>query len=146
MEGNILKVYCDGGSRGNPGPGASAFVVINGEHIVAEHGVFLGHTTNNQAEYNAVLLAFSYLEQTVGPQKKFDKIDRIAFYLDSELVAHQLSGRFKIRDKKLQSLAVNIKKKEHDLNLPVTYYTIPRRENKRADFLVNQVLNKSRVR
>lgn len=145
MEGHTLKIYCDGGSRGNPGPGASAFVMMNGERIVAEHGVFLGYTTNNQAEYNAVLLAFSYLEQTVGPHKKFEDIDHIVFYLDSELVAHQLSGRFKIRDKKLQSLAVKIKKKEHDLNLPVTYHTIPRRENKRADFLVNQVLNKSRA-
>ena len=56
-----LKIYCDGGSRGNPGPGAFAFIVKNKEQIIYKEAGTLGETTNNIAEYTAVLKALEWL-------------------------------------------------------------------------------------
>lgn len=135
----IIHVYCDGGSRGNPGDAASAFIVLGEKgEILAKRGMFLGYATNNQAEYKAVLSAFSFLA------KRPFLFSRVLFFLDSELVAKQLKAEYRIRDKKLQALAMSIKGYERSLGFPVSYYFIPREENKLADSLVNQVLDEKK--
>ena len=92
MSKNDLKIFCDGGARGNPGPAAAAFVVFSGNKTLAKEGKYLGSTTNNQAEYNAVLLAMKWL------LKNKSNIDgkKVDFYLDSELVVKQLMGEYKV--------------------------------------------------
>ncbi len=126
-------IYSDGGSRGNPGPSASAFVIMNvNEQIIAEGGVYLGITTNNQAEYQAVYQA---LKKAVELRLKV-----IDFRLDSSLVVNQLNGIYKIKNRDLwpiheqiRGLLVNFDK--------VTFSHVHREFNHTADALVNKVLD-----
>jgi len=132
-----LNIYCDGGARGNPGPAASAFVVlINGKEIFNESR-FLGKTTNNVAEYNAVLMAYKWLTRFFD-NKRYSKI---IFFLDSQLVVKQLSGLYKIKSKNLKPLIISIKKIEYNLKVNIFYNFIPRNKNRRTDFLVNKILD-----
>ena len=135
----VFQIYCDGGSRGNPGPAAAAFVIFWQGRVLARHGKFLGVTTNNQAEYQAVILALSFLQKL--QDKKNLHAKRVEFFLDSELVVKQMGGIFKIRDGKLQALSLVAKQLEKTLDLPIFYKAIPRSKNKLADRLVNQVLD-----
>ncbi len=133
----VIKIFTDGGARGNPGPGAGAFVALDEDGEVFERGgIFLGTTTNNQAEYNGVLLAFNFLKKLSG------KPETVNFFLDSELITNQLLGRYKIKDTKLQALAAQIKEIERELGIRINYSHIPRIENKLADFMVNRTIDK----
>lgn len=133
---NTLLVYCDGGARGNPGPAAIGVSVLdNSKTEILALGKKIGETTNNVAEYKAVELAFeSILEQKL-------LASTIRFFLDSRLVVNQLKGLFKIKNQNLKQLAIRIKKMEQQTQASVTYFHIPREQNTRADFLVNQALD-----
>lgn len=135
MEKGVLKVFCDGGARGNPGPAASAFVVFSPDgKILAKEGKSIGQATNNVAEYKAVLFALEWLS-------KRNKEEKILFFLDSQLVVSQLNGRFKIKDKKLLDLVFKIKELEKNFTGKIIYKNIPREKNKMTDSLVNQTLD-----
>lgn len=135
MKKNGIKIYCDGGARGNPGPAAAAFVVVSPEgKILEKRGKFLGRKTNNFAEYEAVRLA---LQRLVGKGTKGD----VSFFLDSQLVVKQMTGKFKIKQPDLKMLAMKIKELEKKLTGEISYYSIPRNGNKLADFLVNKTLD-----
>ena len=127
-------LYADGGSRGNPGPAASGAVLVDGGGEVLEsHGEFLGVTTNNVAEWRALL---------IGLQAAIDRgIRRLAVRLDSELVVKQLSGAYRVKHEGLQPLYQQartlLRRFEH-----VDVRHVPRRENKLADRLVNDVLDR----
>lgn len=133
----VITIYSDGGARGNPGPAASAFVILddNGK-VLTKKGFFLGKTTNNVAEYKAVIFALHDIKN------KPVKPEIINFFLDSELVVKQLNGFYKVKDKKLQQLVIEIKNMERELNIKINYQAIPREKNKIADFLVNKTLDK----
>lgn len=131
------RIYCDGGSRGNPGPAAAAFIVMDEkDKIIFSEGKYLGRTTNNEAEYNAVLIALSWLEKNLKNKK-------IILFLDSLLVANQLLGKYKIKEERLRELVNKIKAIERRLNEQIIYSHIPRIKNKLADTLVNQTLDKN---
>jgi len=83
-----FKIYTDGGARGNPGP-AAVGVVIEGS-ISKKFGEYIGETTNNEAEYRAVIIALKKLKQFVGSDKAGQS--NIEFFIDSELLAKQLNG------------------------------------------------------
>lgn len=138
MERQLLKIYCDGGARGNPGPAASAFVIFgtNGK-VLAKSGRFIGHATNNVAEYKAVIFALEWLLQNTKNQGAL-------FFLDSQLVVNQLTGRFRVKDKKLIELSRIIKNLEKNFSGRIVYKNISRRQNKITDFLVNQTLGKQK--
>jgi ribonuclease HI len=86
-----LNIYADGASWGNPGPAAIGAVIKDERQIIlAEVSQYIGDTTNNQAEYQAVIAA---LKQA----SKF-KVDAATLYVDSELVAKQLTGSYKVRN------------------------------------------------
>ncbi len=140
MEEKYL-IYCDGGSRGNPGPAASAFVVTNlkGKLIYSE-GKYLGIETNNVAEYEAVLLAVNWIAK-----KQISNIKlQITINLDSQLVERQLNGFYKIKSNKLIVLADKIKTIVNNNNLKITFVWGYREKNKLADSLVNETLDKSK--
>lgn len=87
-------IHSDGGSRGNPGPSAAGFIIMDKkEHIIAEGGAYLGVTTNNQAEYQAVYLALQKAAEM--------EIRVIDFRLDSDLVVKQINGLYKIKNRDL---------------------------------------------
>lgn len=137
-------VYTDGGARGNPGP-AAVGVVIEKSQItnpndqtkkekIVEFGKRIGETTNNVAEYLAVVNAL----QEIKNQKS--KIE-IQFYLDSNLVVQQLNGKFKVKDGKLRKLLMRIRLLEQEVGGGVSYNYVPREQNRRADFLLNKALD-----
>lgn len=130
---NTLIIYTDGGSRGNPGPSASGYVIMDeNKEILEEGGEYLGITTNNQAEYQAVKLALEHAE-------KFSP-NSIEFRIDSLLVVNQMNGIYKIRNRDLWPVHKAIK----DLagKYPkVTYNHVRRENNKLADKMVNDILD-----
>lgn len=136
-----IFIYTDGGSRGNPGPGAAAFVVldIDGE-VIFKEGFYLGKTTNNVAEYQAVIKALGWLS------KKFkDKADgEIIFFLDSQLVVNQLNGLYKVKNWRLKELIIILRVLEKGISHKICYRFIPREKNWRADKLVNKILDKNK--
>jgi len=137
MIGEII-VRTDGGSRGNPGPAASAFVIESDDKILKKGSLYLGRNTNNFAEYKAVLLALEWLKE--NPQLLSDK--KIIFLLDSELVVRQLNGIYKIKKPELITLNSSIINVIKDINSIVIFKNVPRSENKIADGLVNEELDK----
>jgi ribonuclease HI len=137
--GKVLNIYCDGGSRGNPGPAASAFVALDNGRLIYKESKFLRSATNNFSEYMAVLMAFEWL----GKNKEADSKTKINFYLDSQLVVRQLSGIYKIKSGRLKPLALKIKKLQVDLEKEVKYFSVPRAKNKLADRLVNKIIDEN---
>lgn len=131
-----LFINCDGGSRGNPGPSASAFVVKDLDNkLIYREGIFLGLATNNQAEYGALYAALVWVSNN-HPQAE------IIFMLDSQLVVNQLKRNFKIKDPTLQIKAKEIFDLINSKNLQVRNYVyVPRSVNFEADALVNETLD-----
>ena len=126
-------IYCDGGARGNPGPAAYGFVIYNEQGTkVYKEGRAIGKTTNNVAEYSGVIGAMKFLISNI----KFP-ISNVRFFLDSKLVAEQLSGRWKIKNENLRNLFFTIKELERKIGAKFSYSSIPREENSEADKLLN---------
>lgn len=132
------KIHCDGGARGNPGPAASAFVVIDEKGMtVFVKGFYLGKATNNEAEYQAVYYAMLW------SNKNLPEATLLTFILDSQLVVNQLKGVYKIKEKRLLEWAVKIKALEKLSKRKINYINVPRIENKIADTLVNSTLDEN---
>ncbi len=134
----ILTIYTDGASRGNPGKSSYGFVVLNEDkEVIYEEGKYLGINTNNFAEHTAVLRAFEYLRAKHSPKTL------IKFFMDSKLVAEQLSGRFKIKSTNLIPIIEKVKEIE-DRFMEVTYSHVPRSMNTLADAQANKALDSLR--
>ncbi|HSX41391.1 MAG TPA: ribonuclease HI family protein [Candidatus Saccharimonadales bacterium] len=127
-----LVIHTDGGSRGNPGHSAIGVVITTpeGEHLES-FGNYIGITTNNQAEYAAVVAALKSAEK-YDPQK-------IDFYLDSELVVKQLKGEYRVKNAELASIFTDIQKRTE--NLEVSFQHVLREHNQLADIEVNKALD-----
>ncbi len=136
-----LTVYTDGASRGNPGPAGAGIHIVDEttSETVEDLRVALGIATNNVVEYQAVLHAAKWL--LAHKELLADDI-HIRFRLDSELVVSQLSGLWEIRDPKMQRLAGEVEACLHQLPGTHTFDLIPREENKYADRLANDALDK----
>jgi ribonuclease HI len=133
--GERVTLYADGGSRGNPGPSASGFVILDeaGE-ILIDKGAYLGVTTNNQAEYHAL--------KTGLEEAKAMGAREVAVRMDSLLVVNQMKGVFKVKNRDLwpvhdaiKQLAANFRK--------ISFTHVPRELNKLADTAVNRVLDEA---
>ncbi|MDP3998353.1 MAG: ribonuclease HI family protein [bacterium] len=137
-----LKIFCDGGSRGNPGPSAWAFIVYDEKNqVLAQNNGKMGIATNNVAEYTAVAKALEWMRDNrekkgVGPIRL-----KVVFSLDSNLVVSQLNGLFKVKNSKLRELVVDIRSLEQAASADIIYQHIPREKNSAADFLVNRALD-----
>ncbi len=129
-----LEIYTDGGARNNPGP-AGIGVVIGDK----EYGEYIGETTNNVAEYKAIIFALKKTRHLLGKSKL--KNTEVIINSDSELAVNQLNGKFKILEKDLQPLFLEIWNLKFDFpNLQFKH--VRREKNQRADYLVNQAINK----
>lgn len=131
-----IKLFADGGSRGNPGPSASGFVLLDmNDAVLVEKGVYLGITTNNQAEYQA--LKFGLQEALkLG-------VNTVHVHLDSLLVVNQMKGIFKVKNRDLYPIHEAIKELATKFK-KVTYVHVPRELNKLADGMVNETLDAQR--
>ena len=127
-------LHTDGGSRGNPGPGAAGIVLTNqnGE-VIKEKGEFLGVCTNNEAEYKALSFGLALALES--------GIDDLDCYLDSELVVKQLKGLYKVKNSGLSLYSAKIKQLETKFK-KVTYIHVKRELNKQADKIVNEILDR----
>lgn len=137
-----IKIFCDGGARGNPGPAAWAFVVYDDQNqIIAQKNEKMGVATNNVAEYTAVVKAIEWLSKYKFYIKEDKLFDKIEVFLDSKLVVSQLNGIYKVKDSKMRDLIVKIREAEGSSGGNIIYHFIPREKNKTADMLVNQALD-----
>lgn len=132
----ILKVFTDGASRGNPGLAAIGVVIFDEEDkIIKTHKRFIGTATNNSAEYTA-------LTESVNILKSLDKeFHQISFFLDSELVVKQIKGEYKIKNKDLINHSLLFWKEIKSLNKKFSIHHIPREKNKLADQLANEAID-----
>ncbi len=128
-------IYSDGGSRGNPGHSAIGFVIYDqGGQEITRFKHYLGITTNNQAEYKALIAA---LEESA----KLGAVE-VVCHLDSELVVRQLQGSYKVREEGLKPLAAEALRLTSKFNR-IEFAHIPREKNKLADQLVNEALDEN---
>ena len=129
------KIYSDGGARGNPGPVAIGVLVCGEDgRRLGDHGEVIGETTNNVAEYTAVIRGLT-LAAELG-------VAEADYFLDSELVARQLSGVYKLKAEHLKPLFAQVKEKEKHFKR-ITYFHVPREHEKikYVDKLVNRALD-----
>lgn len=136
-----IRMYADGGSRGNPGPSAGAAVLFeilpNGDNgqRVAEAAKFLGIATNNQAEYTGIIEGLK--------KAKALGYTEVEARLDSELAVKQLNGQYKVKNPVLAQLFLEI----HNLRQSfqkITFTHVRREFNTAADALVNKTLDDQR--
>lgn len=128
-----VKMFADGGSRGNPGHSASGFVIMDmNDKVLVDKGVYLGITTNNQAEYTALKLGLEEAKK-MGARE-------VEVYMDSLLVVNQMKGIFKIKNRDLWPLHDTIKQLAATFK-HVSFTHVPRELNKLADAAVNRALD-----
>lgn len=134
-----LTIFTDGGARGNPGPAAIGVYITTDSGYEKKWGRVIGETTNNVAEYTAVLDALELVEsiQVTGELQ----LSQLKFFLDSELVVKQLTGVYRIKEPSLQELASKIIIRLKASMLPYSFTHVPRTQNKIADGLVNAALD-----
>ena len=128
-----LNMYADGGSRGNPGPSALGYALIDMTgNIVVKKGTYLGITTNNQAEYQALRAGLEEAERM--------NVGIVHVYMDSLLVVNQMLGIFKVKNRDLWPIHAAIKERLDHFE-KVTFTHVPRQLNKIADAAVNEALD-----
>jgi ribonuclease HI len=129
----VLQIFCDGGARGNPGPAAVGVVIKNEKgDVLFSAGKYIGETTNNQAEYQAVIFALEKAKELGGRELEFS--------LDSELVVRQLNGEYKVKNPELAQQYLKIWNRRQKFRR-VEFRHVYREENKMADRLVNEALD-----
>lgn len=134
---NILNVYTDGASRGNPGP-ASIGIVFKDEkgNTIWQKQQSVGKATNNEAEYQALIYAMKHVRR-YHPK-------RIRFHSDSELMVRQMRGEYKIKNAGIQKLFLEAWNRKIDLG-DVEFILVPRAKNQEADHLANKALDQKKL-
>lgn len=141
----ILKVFTDGGSKGNPGPASIGGIFYTNNKKVLYFKKSIGVATNNDAEYLALIEALDEIRSTKLEIRNnfqnlnFQNIKKIEFYSDSRLMVNQINGFFKVKNGKIKEYILKIRSLEQEINLPIIYHLIPREQNVEADRLVNTV-------
>lgn len=137
-----LIIHTDGGSLSNPGQAAWAYHIDTPEGVrVAQDNKSMGIASNNVAEYTALVEA---LKKTVALKKdpKYDTIEFLEFYLDSELVVKQVNGIYKVKHADMRDLYMKVKMLEVDVGVPISYIHVLREKNAEADALVKKALGR----
>ncbi|MDO8805220.1 MAG: ribonuclease HI family protein [Elusimicrobiota bacterium] len=131
-----LKIFIDGGSRGNPGHGACAAVFFGSSGaILREEGKYLGRCTNNFAEYSGLRLALAAAGR-LGAEE-------LEVFSDSELLVRQFSGQYRVKDETLAGIMAEIRKAAAAFK-KISVSHVKREKNKEADRLVNQILDNAK--
>ncbi|MBI4053756.1 MAG: ribonuclease HI family protein [Candidatus Doudnabacteria bacterium] len=128
-----VTIFTDGGARGNPGPaGFGAAVYDHNGKLVLEIKGYLGNLTNNQAEYEAVIVALQKAKELGA--------DKVTLKLDSELIVRQLTGRYKIKSGSIADRAAKALALTRQF-VQLNFVHVPRSQNALADQLVNQAID-----
>lgn len=130
-----FRLFTDGGARGNPGSAGISFVLYDPKGLILEQGQkFIGRSTNNVAEYSALILG---LEKSLE-----NKIARLDCFSDSELVVRQMVGEYRVKDLNLRELFLKAKSLLPEFEA-ISFTSIPRGQNRLADKLVNEVIDRA---
>jgi len=128
-----VTMFTDGGARGNPGPAAIGVVIKNHKgDVIQRTGKYIGESTNNDAEYKALLDGVTSLKE-MGATK-------VKCFLDSELVVKQMNGLYKVKNQNIKTLWSKIKIIEKSFE-EISYHHVKREKNMEADSIVNEVLD-----
>ena len=133
----VLKIYTDGGSKGNPGPSSIGGVGYIDKKKVFEFKKSIGIATNNDAEYQALITALKFVKLRTTNYELQPK--KIQFFSDSRLMVNQVNGFFKVKNGKIKEYILKIRVLEQEIGLPISYHLVPREQNVEADLLVNSV-------
>ena len=130
-----LKVFTDGASRGNPGEAGIGIIIYDeDDEIVKKWNEYIGKTTNNQAEYLALLKSLELISEI----KKTLPVEFVEFFADSELMVKQLRLEYKVKDEGLKPLFKRFNNDINMLKIPYTIKHVERKLNKEADKLANE--------
>ncbi|MDI6733179.1 MAG: ribonuclease HI family protein [Planctomycetota bacterium] len=136
-----VEVYVDGASRGNPGPSAiGVYIKDSSGKEILKRGEYLGETTNNVAEYQALVKALKYLLSQGREGKGIKANQQVVIYTDSELIINQLNGTYRIRSRSLIPLAIEARRLIKKIKA-IEFKLIERKDNKIADKLANRAMN-----
>lgn len=137
-----IFIYADGGARGNPGPaGAGAVVLDPHDHVLGEYSEYVGETTNNVAEYRA-LIGGLITAAKLFPGETYNL--QVEVRMDSQLVIRQLEGKYKVKHPNLKPLFAQAKEFIDGYFPNITYMHVPREENTLADALANEAMDRGR--
>jgi ribonuclease HI len=126
-----LYIYTDGASRGNPGKSGAGIIIRDSSGIILKKGIYLGHTTNNVAEYSAFIHGLKEAKKLGG--------NILLLHTDSELLAKQIQGSYKVKDAKLKILFKEAKKLLTNF-LRYEVINIQRNKNREADKVANEAI------
>lgn len=132
-----VVIYTDGGARGNPGPAGAGAVMYRGKKKIADVSEYLGHRTNNWAEYEALLLALSRARDVMGPIVRGAEVR-----MDSELIVKQISGEYRVKNPNLKKQYGRVIALIAESFPGVTFVHIPRQENAEADHHANEAMDR----
>jgi len=132
-----LKIFTDGGSRGNPGIAGGGVVVRDKNNVVFEKSIFFGQKTNNESEYLAFITAVEWLVK----YSLENNVSSVNFFLDSKLVVEQINKNWKIKEPRLRELANQAWNKLSSLPYQYKIEHILRDKNFEADALANQAMD-----
>jgi ribonuclease HI len=125
------KIFTDGASSGNPGPSGYGYIILDeNDNVVRSSSKFIGHSTNNIAEY---LGLYNALKEVSNLDPDF-----IEIFLDSELIVKQIKGEYKVRNEKLKEIYKKIVEILKNYNYTITH--ISRQLNKNADKLAKDAI------
>jgi len=129
-------LYVDGGSRGNPGPSGVGIVILdtNSQKTIVEKSIFIGHTTNNAAEYSGLIHGLQIAQQY--------GIARINIFMDSMLIINHIKGVYKVRNSRLEPLYKRVQELLKLFGDGYNIEHIERTKNARADKLANEAINR----
>jgi len=127
-----VRLYTDGGARGNPGPAAFGYVLEVDGTVLAAHGERIGVATNNVAEYRGLIAG---LEKAV--ELALQEVEVIS---DSELLVKQMTGEYRVKNEALRELSLEASRLARQVG-NVSYRAVRREHNELADRLVNEALD-----
>lgn len=132
-----LVIHADGGARGNPGPAGFGVTIQSQGMTLYEKGEYLGVKTNNEAEYLGLIHALTW----VVNQQQYLDLNKIEFYMDSQLVVRQVNNIYKIKALHLKALKTQVDQLLSRINVKITFTDIRRDLNSRADQLANEAMD-----
>ncbi|HEY3294903.1 MAG TPA: ribonuclease HI family protein [bacterium] len=137
-----LIAHIDGGARGNPGPAAIGVVVKDSDgKLLFEEGRCIGHGTNNEAEYRALIRLLEVVGQNPALRESGAKTLRV--HCDSKLIVMQVIGEWKIKEPRLRELYDQVQLVKRHVPFVLRIKHVPREENRDADRMVNMALDKA---
>jgi len=137
-----LYINTDGGSRNNPGPSAIGVVFFDDkEEVIHTHKEYLGIATNNEAEYRAIIKALKLLVKSKWFSENNISDKEVICRLDSQLVVEQINGNYKVKQEHILRLIQELRELVLLMKLKISFFYIPREQNKLADKLVNEALD-----